>query len=395
MIYYSQTGPIYGEASAPILWENTIAPFYGTIGMVRGENEKCCFHEPTKDLLSVLYVDDCMGEGEEDDISWLFTKLENRFDCKEADWLNPNSSIDYLGMTVSQDDTYLYISMSDYIHKCLKELGWEDVRPVSTPIDCSIDAEAPGVSPEVKHMAMKAIGMIGWLSVTCRCDITYAHSRISQYMSKINESVVQAVHRCFRYLAGTHDYGIRSPLHDDYDNQAVSPAVSPIHNKGWEFWVDSDFAGNQEESNKRKSQNGYIAMCNGAPVLWSSKSSSVAFADEDIGEAHADISSGAVEVYAAANASMDFMNLKHIIDELNMDFPKPYKLQIDNAAALVFAKNTANKTRLKHIDQRQQWVTVLRDKSISEPVHVPTEFNLADLFTKRESSNRLFVILLN
>ena len=108
----------------------------------------------------------------------------------------------------------------------------------------------------------------------------------------------------------------------------------------------------------------------------------MAFADEDIGEAHVDISSGAVEVYAAANASMDFMNLKHIISELNMPFPKPYKLQIDNAAALVFTTNTANKTRLKHIDQRQQWVKVLGDKNISDPTHVPTEFNLADHFTK-------------
>ena len=82
--------------------------------MIRGDNEKCCFHEPDKDLLSVLYVDDCLGEGEEDDISWLFDKLDDRFDCKGAEWLDPNSSIDYLGMTVSQDDTYLYMSMSDY-----------------------------------------------------------------------------------------------------------------------------------------------------------------------------------------------------------------------------------------------------------------------------------------
>ena len=382
IIYYRQAAPIYGEASAPIRWENTIAPFFETINMSRGENEKCCFHEPDKDLLAVLYVDDALGDGEEDDISWLFAKLDDRFECKGAEWLEPDSSVDYLGMTVSQDDTYLYMSMSEYILKCLKELGWEDLKPASTPIDCPIDPDAPAVSPEIKHMAMKAIGMLGWLSITVRCDVTYAHSRISQYQSKINESVVQALHRCFRYLAGTHDYGIRSPLHDDYNHQAVSPDVDPVNNQGWEFFVDSDFAGNEEETNKRRSQNGYICLCNGAPILWSSKASSVAFADEDIGEAHADISSGAVEVCAAANASMDFMNLKHIISELNMPFPKPYKLQIDNAAALVFAKNTASKTRLKHIDQRQQWVKVLRDKNISEPVHVPTEFNLADLFTK-------------
>ena len=62
---------------------------------------------------------------------------------------------------------------------------------------------------------------------------------------------------------------------------------------GWEFYCDSDFARNGEEQNKRRSQNGFIATLNGAPVLWGSKVSSVAFAHQDIGEAHADISSGA------------------------------------------------------------------------------------------------------
>ena len=51
--------------------------------------------------------------------------------------------------------------------------------------------------------------------------------------------------------------------------------------------------------------------------------SSVAFASADIGEAHADISSGASEVFAAANATFDIMNLGYIAEEMGLDFPKP------------------------------------------------------------------------
>ena len=116
--------------------------------------------------------------------------------------------------------------------------------------------------------------------------------------------------------------------------------------------------------------------------MWASKVSSVCFADSRIGEAHADTSSSAAEVYAAGNASMDFMYLSHVADEMGIDFPAPYKLQIDNTAAKTFAKNTAMKTKLRHIDVRQDWVKVLRDKQISEPIGVPGEINLADLFTK-------------
>ena len=45
-------------------------------------------------------------------------------------------------------------------------------------------------------------------------------------------------------------------------------------------------------------------------------------------------------------------------------------------------RNTAAKTKLKHIDCRQEWARTLRDKDICLPQHVDTELNLADLFTK-------------
>jgi len=45
--------------------------------------------------------------------------------------------------------------------------------------------------------------------------------------------------------------------------------------------------------NKRRNQNGYVATEKDAPVDCASKVSSVAFAHPDVGEAHADISSGA------------------------------------------------------------------------------------------------------
>ena len=123
-------------------------------------------------------------------------------------------------------------------------------------------------------------------------------------------------------------------------------------------------------------------MNNGAPVMWASKVTSVAMADKRIKEAHADMSSAAAELYAAGNASMDFMYLNHVMEEMDIPYPQPYKLQIDNAAAKTFAKNTAGRTKLKHIDSRLDWVKTLRNSEISEPVSVPTEVNLGDMLTK-------------
>ena len=77
---------------------------------------------------------------------------------------------------------------------------------------------------------------------------------------------------------------------------------------------------------------------------------------------------------------------------MGIDFPKPFKLEVDNQAAEIFINDTAFKSKLKHIDCRQEWVKVLRDKSIMIPDHVDTKDNLADLFTKildKETFTRL------
>ena len=57
-------------------------------------------------------------------------------------------------------------------------------------------------------------------------------------------------------------------------------------------------------------------------------------------------------------------------------------MEVDSTTAESFIKNTCAKTRLKHIDQRQNWVLALRDQSVIEPVHVGTLENGADYFTK-------------
>ena len=146
--------------------------------------------------------------------------------------------------------------------------------------------------------------------------------------------------------------------------------------------MDSDFAGISEVQNKRRSQKGTIALQNSFTVFWSSKVSSVAFADEGIGEAHADTSSGAAEVYATGNCTYDFMFLSHVADEMNLEFQRPFKIQMENAAAECFALGTTFKSKLKHIDCRQEWVRILRDRGICTPGHVDTKDKMADLFTK-------------
>ena len=56
----------------------------------------------------------------------------------------------------------------------------------------------------------------------------------------------------------------------------------------------------------------------------------------EIGEAHADISSGAAEIYGSANASMDAMYIRYVAEECNFEFPIPIELQVDNKTAIAY-----------------------------------------------------------
>ena len=51
-------------------------------------------------------------------------------------------------------------------------------------------------------------------------------------------------------------------------------------------------------------------------------------------------------------------------------------------AAEIFCNNTAANSKLRHIDQRQHWISTLRDHNVVIPVHVSSAENVADLFTK-------------
>jgi len=73
-----------------------------------------------------------------------------------------------------------------------------------------------------------------------------------------------------------------------------------------------------------------------------------------------------------------------MIEECGFQFPKPAVILVDNMAAICFSRQSqfAGRSKMKHIDCRQHWLNVLRDSKLIECVHVSTEFNLADLFTK-------------
>ena len=126
------------------------------------------------------------------------------------------------------------------------------------------------------------------------CSLRHqAFSRIAQHSAMPTQSALGLVLRVFAYLRGCKELCI-SINQDAPDRNIQDIMTSQDTPNEWRFYSDSDHAGNREVQNKRRSQNGFIALYNGAVVDWYSKAPSVAFVSADIGEAHAGVSSAAV-----------------------------------------------------------------------------------------------------
>ena len=130
-------------------------------------------------------------------------------------------------------------------------------------------------------------------------------------------------------------------------------------------------------------QLGIVALCGGAPVLFSSKQSKVCFAHSNLDEAHSDISVAASEIYALGSGVAEFMGLSYVVEELGLpSIELPMNIQVDNKTAQFFANGTVKRSKIRHIDQRQMFVRAMRNGKIVNVSHVSTKFNLADIMTK-------------
>ena len=319
-----------------------------------------------------------------------------RFKCKDRAYLGPGSCLDHLGMSFFQTEEGTFLSMANYIDAMVVRLGIDPSigRRVNVPMSGPITDFTPLGRQDAKWF-MSATGMLGWLAGTGRCDLKLSHSRISAYMANPCRGALKAVTQAIRYCAHHKHLCLFQPFGEPTK---------------WTHYSDSDHAGNAEPQNKRRSQLGYVSLCGRVPMGWGSKATSVTFDDPSaqlselsnpsrnipigrrrmhtpvchprLKHLHPDMSSGAAEIYAASVALTEVMHLSFLVEEMGGSMPMPFEILVDNTAAIAFSEGNVRRTKLKHIDVRQQWVEWLRDKSLCKLKYVNTKENLSDFFTK-------------
>jgi hypothetical protein len=202
------------------------------------------------------------------------------------------------------------------------------------------------------------MGSLLWLANNTRPDIAYPVSILSQVLSNPGRVHWEAAKRVVRYLKGTEDAWLTF-------------GGSHVGLCGF-----SDSSWGSEVLNWH-SMSGYAFTLFGGAICWSAKKQSVVA-----------LSTAEAEYIAMTHATKEAIWIRKFMGELFGDILDPTILNVDNQSAITMAKNDSFHSRTKHIALPYHFVRHAVARSIISLSWIPSEANLADLFTKGLDSTK-------
>ena len=200
------------------------------------------------------------------------------------------------------------------------------------------------------------VGKLNFLTHT-RPDLCYAVQTLSQYMHQPRVQHHEALHHVLRYLAGSLGQGILLAATDQLTLKAYS---------------DSDWASCPDT---RRSVTGYVMLLGSSPISWKSKKQ--ATVSKSFSEA---------EYRAMSAAASEITWLVRLLQELGVPALTPVKLLCDNQSAIHIGRNPVLHERTKHIELDCHFTREKVMEGLLELSYLPTQDQLADLFTKALNS---------
>jgi hypothetical protein len=269
-----------------------------------------------------------------------------------------------LGIAVVRDPERRTVSLSQtaLIDRLVSQFHQLDADTVRTPMEHKLPLERPSPTApplsreEMEHLAAtpyrSLVMSMMYIALGTRPDISYAITKLAQFLDCYNTSHWQAAIRVLRYLKGTRTMSLTLGGHN------------PISLSGH---TDSDFANDAG----RKSVMGYCFSLGSGAISWSSRKQKVVA-----------LSSTESEYISASEGAKDACWLRMLARGLTVSVTTPTDLFVDNNSAIILANDQSLHIRAKHIDIRYHHIRDCTEKKKLRILRVPTENNTADTFTK-------------
>ncbi|WVZ58723.1 LOW QUALITY PROTEIN: hypothetical protein U9M48_008963 [Paspalum notatum var. saurae] len=326
---YKLRKALYGLKQAPKAWYARLKSFLLKSGFVMGSVDKTLFllSRGGDTLIVQIYVDDIIFGGSSHALVSSFVEQMSR----EFEMSLMGELQFFLGLQIKQGPEGTFVHQAKYTRDILKKFDMGDSKPKTTPMstNTALDADEDGEAVDQKEFR-GTIGSLLYLTAT-RPDIQFAVCLCARYQASPRTSHRQAVKRIFR------------------------------------GFLDADHAGCRID---RKSTSGTCQLLGTFLVSWSSRK-----------QASVSLSTTEAEYIAAASCCSQLLWMKATISDFGLRFGK-IPLLVDSTSAISVAKNSVLHSRTKHIDVRFHFLRDHYEKGVIDLVHVTSEYQLADIFTK-------------
>ena len=341
---------VYGLKQAPRAWYDTLSSYLLSNGYKRGAIDNTLFIKTSGDhiILAQVYVDDIIFGSTDEAMSKEFADImAQKFEMSMMGELTF-----FLGLQVKQLPKGIFISQSKYVTDLLKKYSFSDCKPAKTPMVYPLNLHPDPSGADTNSTEYR--GMIGSLLylTASRPDIMFATSMCARFQANPKESHLIAVKRIFRYLKHTPNLGLWYPRESEF--KLVG-------------YTDSDHGGCVLD---RKSTSGGCQLLGNRLISWSSKKqTSVA------------CSTAEAEYVAAGRCVAQVLWIQNQLLDYGLTFTKT-PILCDNTSAILITQNPIQHSRTKHMDIRHHFIRDVQQKGKIVLLHVNTEDQLADLFTK-------------
>ena len=213
----------------------------------------------------------------------------------------------------------------------------------------------------------EVVGSLIYVMVCTRPDIAFIVSKLSQYMTKPTKAHLSVAKNVLKYLKGTINHKL-----------IYRKCSEDLYLTGFS---DSDWAGSED----RRSTSGYAFKLSrdSALVSWKTKKQPTIA-----------LSTCEAEYISVTHALQEGLFLRQLLNDL-LSCSKSIVLHVDNRGTIDLAHNPVHNQRTKHVDIRYHFIRQCVQEGIVSLVHVSSNDNFADVFTKPATKPNMSKFFIN
>ena len=356
-------GALYGLASSPVRWFNTVVPLLLAYGLQQHPQDPCLFwmtgSASTPPLILVLFVDDIRLAGPGDACERFIAYLQSTHKCTSK----PQG--EYLSMTF--DDPLggmIKAHQLRYSTDILNDLVMNNCIPRLSPLPGGrtlLEAdESELLAQDAAAWYRTGVGKVGYLLQT-KPDLCFAFSELSRHLIKPGKCHLEALEHVIGYVSKHSTAGF-TIFRDELPLRVTA-------------YSDSNYATDIDD---RKSVSGKCIFVGRSPVMFStSRQTTLA------------TSSAEAELTALFTTCLAAQEVRDLLEPLGLLADGPSRVYCDSEAAIATVKGGSRQLvrgLAKHHAVRLLKLRELLDDGMIDLQPINSADNIADIFTKAVSA---------